>query len=87
MRSVKVDRDLGRRTLAELALPRRFGCTVLAVVSHDPDGRERRLPASAEQTLSRGDRLIVVGPSPSIDNLTEALLPPTPAATPLSSGS
>ncbi len=50
------------QNLRELALPRRKGCTVIAIVSRDEKGQERRLPADANRPLREGDRLIMLGP-------------------------
>jgi chloride channel protein, CIC family len=60
---VEVDGQLVGHSLRDLRLPVRFDVTVVAISVLDPDsGKHRRLPASAELTLKKGDKLVVMGP-------------------------
>jgi CIC family chloride channel protein len=60
---VEVDGQLVGHSLRELRLPARFDVTVVAVSILDQDtGKHRRLPASADVLLKRGDKLVVMGP-------------------------
>jgi trk system potassium uptake protein TrkA len=65
---IEVPELFAGRTLAELALPRRFSIMVIAVRS-GPDGRVQ-LPDPATP-LARGDVLVVVGAAASVARLLE----------------
>ncbi|MCB9795737.1 MAG: chloride channel protein [Alphaproteobacteria bacterium] len=68
LRAVPLPDAMASHSLFELALPRRYGFSVIAVVrTSAKDGREERLPAERDLELRQGDRLIVFGECEAVE--------------------
>lgn len=67
MLEVEVTARLAGKTLRELALPQRFGVSVVAIQR----GRRVLTPPGADERLREGDLLVVIGPDKGLQELEE----------------
>jgi CIC family chloride channel protein len=68
---VEAGAAMAGRTLRELALPHRHGCTVVAVSEWDAErGEHQRRPADLDRKLDARDRLVLVGSADGVARLS-----------------
>lgn len=74
VRLVPVPEELVGKTLAEARLPQELGARVIEIKRSGPRGDERVIP-DAQTVLARGDELILLGPTETLETLRTGVAP------------